>query len=186
MGYIKAIPVVLVSVLGVSACDGGLYATAAGKDGSVIVVNRFTGVVQRVDGDTVVELRRKVPPANPDYRPTLATESIPKQPLAIRGIAKFKPDAMIVRITLEPKNMSMTKTEWPTWRSHIQECRSSGSINLEFQDRDGFVVASHELELKEMIQVANSEGEVAALEAQVTIPITKENFEVRSAILHAL
>jgi hypothetical protein len=172
----KALCFAIVFVFGLTACDRGVFTTAETKDGTVVVVNTFSGTVQRVEGDTLVELRTKRPLANPAYKPTLPNASIPKQPISIEGAAKYRGEDMLLKIAIKPSKPTMSQAEWAAWRQHILECRTQARLNLQFVDQDDFVVLTHELNLNEMRELANSQGELVGLDTQLAIPVAADGY----------
>jgi hypothetical protein len=158
-----------------SGCDSGIYSTTSNKDGSLIVLNRLTGTAQRVEGDTLVELH-PVPPQSPtDYKPALAPRTIPKQPFSIEAKAKYR-DGMMLILTVRSNGTPKSPADWTAWRSHLDQCRSSAKLHLEFMDRDGFLVVTQDAELAEMRRTVNSEGELTELVAQLVVPVTRDDY----------
>ena len=153
-----------------AGCDG-LYSAIPSKEGSVIVVNRFTGTVRRVDGERIIQVQEGHEAPTPEYKPSLTIATIPKQPILIDASVKYR-DGMMILLHILPDATVKSDEDRSAWRNHLNEVRSSGSLNLEFIDRDGFLVVAHTISLSDLTQTVNFKGEPIGFETQVTIPIS--------------
>ena len=73
----------------------------AAGDGSVFVVNRFSGAIERVHGDEITEPGKQQPKAiRPDHRPVLTDGPLLNQPIKVIGAAKYRDGKMLVRISV--------------------------------------------------------------------------------------
>lgn len=166
-----------IQALTLTACGDGIYSTSVTHDGTVIVVNKLTGSVQKVEGNSLIELRTARTLANPNYRPTLADASIPKQPVKIVGVAKYRDGNMLVRLDVRPNKATLTPDEWSVWRKHIEEChRTDASLRLNFIDSDGFLVIMQQVPLNEMTRAVDASGDLAALHKQISIELPPDSY----------
>jgi hypothetical protein len=161
----------------VSGCSNGVYSTTTAS-GTVVVVNRFTGAVQRVEGDKLVELHAfdpesasSAPTTAPIYRPVLAAMGIPKVPIQVTGLVKYRDGGIAMIVSVGPANLSMSDTEWQSWRDYMLRARPTASLNLEFEDKDGFVVVAHDVGLNEMRYIAGPSGDTIGYSVQLAIPV---------------
>jgi hypothetical protein len=162
-------------------CSDGLYSATATNDGNVIVVNRVTGEARSIRGDTAVDVRSPTSSPTSLHKPVLAAAAIPNQPLSVKGIAKYRDQNMLVRISIEPNKAAMSDDEWTAWRLHIFELKSTARLDLQFLDEDGFVVISEPLSLDSMTQRVDGKGNLDAMEEQVSIAMSPKAYEAVSA-----
>lgn len=173
----NSIALVAMSALILAGCGDGIYSTSVTHDGTVIVVNKLTGSVQKVEGGSLIELRSAPKPANPNYRPTLADASIPKQPIRIVGVAKYRGGNMLVKLDVRPDKPALSPDEWNVWRKHIQECRQTdASLRLNFIDSDGFLVTLQQVPLNEMTRTVDAAGNLVALREQISIELPEDSY----------
>jgi hypothetical protein len=168
-------PSVAIACFMVAGCDSGLYSATPSKEGSVIVINRLTGTVQRVDGEKLIELRESHELPTTEYKPSLSTATISRQPILIDANVKYR-DGMMVLLHIRPDTTIKSDAAWEAWRNHLNQVRSSGSLNLQFMDRDGFLVVAHDLSLTELTRIVDFKGEPISFQTQVTIPITRDAY----------
>ncbi len=176
-------PLILTLPFLLTACDGGVYSATPSSDGSVVVVNRITGDIRKVEGEGVIEVHSVEPAtlkANTDVaaRKTFLPVPVVQQPVTVRGLAKYRSGNMFVHLTLVPKDASMTDDEWFSWRLHTAAVKTSlATLSLTFQDSDGFEVASHSMRVGEMVSVVDEHGQVVELDGQIKLPVTKEDYD---------
>lgn len=154
-----------------SGCSKGPYATTALRDGTVLVVNTYTGSVERIADGAMEDLHERKPDSSASYRPALTPFVIPTQPFRLTGRARYLSDSMAVIIQLLPSAKPKTVADWTQWRSHLTECRSTGKLVLEFTDRDGFTLVSETVSLNDMNRLVDSNDELAGVEAQVSVSV---------------
>jgi len=180
--------IVLVGSALVSAgCSGGVYSTVPAGDGSVFVVNRFTGAIQRVHGDEITEpgkqQRRASLPVSanpPDHRMALREGTVMNQPIKVTGAAKYRDGKMLVRISVMQTAEPMSDAQLSQWRSHVLELRSTASLQLHFMDADGFEIMADTVALSSMTQNVDLDGKLYELEEQVALPMSAQDFEAIS------
>lgn len=167
-----------------AGCDGSVYSTTAAGDGSVMVVNRITGSVQKVQGYELVELQPSPRPvATPplsEHHPTFADASISKQPIRIGGMAKYRAGKMLLRISIAPSNVPATKEDWIAWRAHMISAQPTTTMHITFVDAQGFEVLPYDVSLAEMQQTVNEQAELIGYDAQLQIPLSDDDFRAVS------
>lgn len=174
--------VIVGSTLILAGCSGGVYSAVPAGDGSVFVVNRFTGAIQRVHGDELTEPGKPQPiVSRPDHRPTLIESSILSQPIKITGVAKYRDGKMLLRVFVTANKEPMSDAELPQWRSHVFELRSTASLQLHFMDADGFEVRTETVGLSSMTQSVDLDGKLSGLEEQLALPMSVQDFDAISS-----
>ena len=93
-------------VCDLTGCDSGVYSATSEGDGTVVVVNRITGTILKVEGNKVVELHTTTvppevtPPKPEDFHPVFARATIAQQPVIVSGRAKYRAGNMLLLLYL--------------------------------------------------------------------------------------
>jgi len=165
--------IVLITCSLVAGCDSGAYTAVTGTDGTVVIVNRYTGSVRRVQGNSILELDG---PGQPHRVLNLSQAAIPKQPISVRGIARYRDENMVLRLRIEASPSPKDTKQWEAWRSHLMSLRATAQLNLNFVDSDGFRVATRPLQLSELEETVDSNRDLIGLSTQLEMPMSKQAF----------
>jgi hypothetical protein len=161
-----------------AGCDAGIYAPAPASDGSVVVVNRFTGTVQKVVGEHTIDVTPRPPASVPkSHELFLVPASITLQPVIVQGETEMRGENLLVRVSVGPSKPSLSDSEWADWRSHMFRARPTAGISLEFWDLRGFVLLEKSIALSEMRGGVNSKGEYESWYTQISIPVTRDTYD---------
>jgi hypothetical protein len=172
-----ALILVCLSGVTLAGCDAGIYAPAPASDGSVVVVNKFTGTVQKVVGEHTIDVTPRPPAAAPkSHSLVLLPEPIPLQPVIVHGETEMRGENLLVRVSIVPSKSSLSDSEWADWRSHMLRARPTAGLTLQFWDLSGFVLLEKSIQLSTMQGGVNLKGEYESWYTQISIPVTQDTF----------
>jgi len=155
-------------------CDSQVYTAVASSDGSVVILNRYTGDVRKIQGRSIVELRRAVDPVS-QLKP-FSNGYVPNQPITVSGAAKYRTGTMILRVSIGPNRVPKDDAAWFIWRLHLDSLRKAANLRIQFVDADGFRIAEHTVALSDLAQTVDPNGNVFNYSDQFEIPMSEEDF----------
>jgi hypothetical protein len=158
-----------------TGCGSGYYTAHTSGDGSTVILNSYTGNVQRVDKNgltTLTELGK----ATPTTTHKLPNNGIAKQPLVLSGSAKFYSGQMLVRVVVSPDVAPKTPEDWTVWRNHIANTVITAGLDLNFTDIEGFHLFQKSVSLSEFTRTVGADNEPYEYDAQFAVPMSEDDY----------